>query len=379
MQTGDDAHLIRLVGALYDAVLDPSLWILAIDGVRRRFELQNAALEVRALPSGVAAVQAVANIPADYMAGMAGYAADIVALWGGAAKLSEAPLEEPVLQSQMVEDPNYRENRYFREWAVPQGIDDSVGIALAHDRTMIGSLSFGHHAAARPIDEDMLSELRLLAPHIRRAVTISRVLDVAVTRANTFEAALEATRSGVALVDAEMGIVHANAVASEMLKRGDPIRSIAGRLVLRHEFVTGRLQGAVRVAADEEGQLGRRGIGIPTRLEDGTPLAVHVMPLNRRLSRGGLEQRAMAAVFVAENGAPPEVPIDMMAMLYDLTPAEQRVFELVVAGHASDEMAQRLGIAPSTVRTHLLRVFEKTDRHDRADLVRLAGEIRLPV
>ena len=61
-----------------------------------------------------------------------------------------------------------------------------------------------------------------------------------------------------------------------------------------------------------------------------------------------------------------------------MTPAEQRVFELVVAGEPTARIAETLGVAPSTVRTHLLRVFEKTGQHTRGELVKLSREITLP-
>ena len=103
------------------------------------------------------------------------------------------------------------------------------------------------------------------------------------------------------------------------------------------------------------------------------------MPLERRTVATGVEQGATAAVFVADGGAPWTAATDAVAMLHELTPAEARVFELVVAGRSSQDIAGELGIATSTVRTHLLRVFDKTGQHSRAGLVRLAGEIRLPV
>ncbi|WP_292578178.1 helix-turn-helix transcriptional regulator, partial [Mesorhizobium sp. 65-26] len=72
------------------------------------------------------------------------------------------------------------------------------------------------------------------------------------------------------------------------------------------------------------------------------------------------------------------MPADALRLLYELTPAEQRVFELVVAGEPTARIAETLGVAPSTVRTHLLRVFEKTGQHTRGELVKLSREITLP-
>jgi len=373
-----DEDLFGLIGGFYDAVIDPELWSIALERMRLYFGFQLGALSAIALPGGTAAIQATANIPDDYLVGMAGYNDDAARMWGDPAKIAAFPLEEPVRNSSMAGPDIWSGNPFYEDWAKPQGLIDQVAIFLARDRTMIASVAFGLRESGPPLSEDGIAALRLLAPHIRRAVTISRILEVATTRANTFEAALEASPSAVALVDAEMGIVHANAAAAEMLKRGDPIRDVGGRLTFRDELVPGQLQAAVNVASENEGRLERRGIGIPARLRDGTPLATHVMPLKSRPLRGTMRQRATAAVFVADNGGAPMLPADALSLLYGLTPAEARVFELIVAGESTEEAARTLGVAPSTLRTHLLRVFEKTDRHSRAELVTLSREVRLP-
>jgi DNA-binding CsgD family transcriptional regulator len=58
-----------------------------------------------------------------------------------------------------------------------------------------------------------------------------------------------------------------------------------------------------------------------------------------------------------------------MELLYGLTPAENRVFELIVAQRSTEEIARELGIAISTVRSHLQRVFDKTGRRSCAELL----------
>ncbi|MEO5756583.1 MAG: helix-turn-helix transcriptional regulator [Mesorhizobium sp.] len=371
-------EIVRMIGGFYDAVIDPSLWHPALDDMRRHFGFHLGALSIMALPTGNAVVQVTMNIPDDYLAGMHLYNDDVIQLWGGAARMAELPLEEPILQSQITGPEIWEGNRFYEEWSRPLGLVDQVGIMLARDRTMVGNLGLGRHESAPPLTEMDMDGLRMLAPHLRRAVTISRILDVATSAATTFEAALDATRSAVVLVAEDMSIVHANAAARAMLKAGDPILVVRGKLALLRELVPNRLQAAVLAAARAEQELGRRGIGIAAKSRDGTALGVQVMPLEKRSLRGGLDRRAAVAVFIGDAAAPIEMPADAMRLLYELTPAEQRVFELVAAGHRTASIAQTLGIAPSTVRTHLLRVFEKTGRHTRAELVKLSLEITLP-
>ena len=55
----------------------------------------------------------------------------------------------------------------------------------------------------------------------------------------------------------------------------------------------------------------------------------------------------------------------------DLTPTELRVLLAIVESGGVPQVAAALGIANSTVRTHLGRLFSKTGTGRQADLVKL--------
>lgn len=57
-----------------------------------------------------------------------------------------------------------------------------------------------------------------------------------------------------------------------------------------------------------------------------------------------------------------------------LTPRELDVLRLVAAGRSNKQIAAELGIGESTVKTHLLKVFDKLDVADRTRAVTLAME-----
>jgi DNA-binding CsgD family transcriptional regulator len=189
----------------------------------------------------------------------------------------------------------------------------------------------------------------------------------------------EAFAAGVLLVDENFAIVHANAAAMTMLAANDPILLRHGRLGLRHKAANGALEAAVYQAVQDETRLGQRGMAIPARRKNGEPCVLHVLPLRRGEIRPGLVQRAAAALFIAPTASPPRLPTDALVLLYDLTPAEARIFELICNGRTQADIAALLGIAPSTVKTHLLRVFDKTGCRRQADLVKLAASFTLPL
>jgi DNA-binding CsgD family transcriptional regulator len=119
-------------------------------------------------------------------------------------------------------------------------------------------------------------------------------------------------------------------------------------------------------------------MGIPTRGRDGSPAVLHVLPLAQRSPRTGAAWKTVAAVFVADTGGQATLPSDAIAVLFDLTPTETRVLEMTLDGHGTREVAERLEVAPSTIKTHMKSLFAKTGQHRREDLIKLARGVSLP-
>jgi DNA-binding CsgD family transcriptional regulator/PAS domain-containing protein len=298
--------------------------------------------------------------------------------WGGMEMIQNFPLDEPQVASQWKHSRQASTNRFIEEWLEPQSIIDLVGCALMRKPGALGSIVFARHEQAGPVTNVEVAALRLLGPHFRRAVEISNLLDMKTMEAATFTSALDALAAGVVLVDRLALIVHANAAARAMLADADPIRTAHGRLQLPTSQASDALVDAVARSDGNLGQLGQRGISIPARMKDGRPCVAHVLPIGGGEARWGLEQRAIAAVFIAHAECAPQMPASALALMYDVTPAEARVFELIVEGRTPKEIAEKLGVSISTVRTHLAHLFHKTGTSRQAELVALMGRMTLP-
>lgn len=72
---------------------------------------------------------------------------------------------------------------------------------------------------------------------------------------------------------------------------------------------------------------------------------------------------------------------ERLRRLYGFTQAEARLAILLACGYTLQDCAIRLGVSVSTVRTHLQRIFSKTDTHHQGQLVAilLAGPARLSI
>jgi len=82
---------------------------------------------------------------------------------------------------------------------------------------------------------------------------------------------------------------------------------------------------------------------------------------------GGMQPQPCVLTIRSETNASP--PIASIAEDHALTPAESRVLALVSRGLNAVEIARALGIAASTVRTHLHRLFQKTETTRQSELV----------
>ena len=95
--------------------------------------------------------------------------------------------------------------------------------------------------------------------------------------------------------------------------------------------------------------------------------------------RAGMDYAAVAAVFVRKAAMEsPYVP-EVIARTYRLTPTELRVLLALVEVGGVSEVAATLGIARTTVKMHLRRLFEKTDSRRQADLVKLVAGFSSPL
>jgi DNA-binding NarL/FixJ family response regulator len=74
----------------------------------------------------------------------------------------------------------------------------------------------------------------------------------------------------------------------------------------------------------------------------------------------------------------PSMP-DVFAKTFNLTPTELRMLLVIVDVGGVPEVATAIGVADSTVKSHVVHLFEKTGAACQADLARLVAGFAIPV
>jgi DNA-binding CsgD family transcriptional regulator len=224
----------------------------------------------------------------------------------------------------------------------------------------------------RDAETDVLS---VLLPHLERAVGIHIRLRAAEGRNVWMESVLDRLDRIVMVVDCEYNILYSNRKAQTVLATGEDLRAERNRLCGRDAKATKALLRLVSRATTDGTTPRIAGAMLLQRGAERAPLAVNVVPLRATGPLALPWPRPSAIIFVGDPASSDVGSEATMRTLYALTPTEALVSHHVARGVGVKVAARILGIAPSTVRTHLHRVFMKTGVKRQAELACLMRQL----
>jgi len=289
-------------------------------------------------------------------------------------------VEQVVSATDLVPYEEFRRGRFYREWARPHGWVDVASAVIEKSATSCTFLSVVRHEANGLVDDEMRRRMALLIPHVRRALLIGKTIHRKQTEAVCFSDVLDGLSAGMILVDANGRIVHTNNAGNAILDASDFLRSVCGRLVASDPAINAALREILVAANAGDAALGVKGIALPLTAHDGERYVAHVLPLTSGARReAGLAYNAVAALFIRKASLEPFSPPEVIGEMYKLTPSELRVLLAIVDIGGVPEVAAALGVAVTTVKTHLSRLFEKTGVARQADLVKLVAGFSTPL
>src|SRR4051812_41922013 len=201
-----------IVADIYDAALDPPLW---------RKVLKNVCAFARGGPSASLFWQDAAR-----------KTGNSYFVWGGEARFGQLywekyialnpftpaaglfPLEQLYSAADVLPAREFIETEFYKEWMSPQGWGDVLSVNLDKTATGRAVFSVARHARDGLVDEEMRHRMRLLVPHVRRAVNIGKLIDLNRQQAAALADTLDGLHAGAFLVDADGRLVHANTSAT---------------------------------------------------------------------------------------------------------------------------------------------------------------------
>src|SRR6185312_3907721 len=369
----DEQQLSELIGVVYDAAIDSTRWEDAIERVSRFVGGVGGGL----FGKDVGAQHA--SIPYRVGFEMPIPAVLFQQIYSSAQGHFLGDLEQPIATSDLMPSDELIASELYRQWAEPQGFVDFLSAVV--ERSTISAAIFGvfRHEENGIVDDHARRQMKLIAPHVRRAVLIGRMFEFRAAEVATFVDTFDGLSAGMYLVAANGRLIHANANGHALLAESDILRFIGGRLVAREAQTDRALREVFAAAGQGDAALGTRGIAVPLSGRDGERYIAHALPLTSGArSRAGIVSTAAAALFVRK--ASLAMPAsEAIGSAFRLTPTELRVLMAIVEVGGVPEVATAFGIADTTVRTHVTRLFEKTGTSRQADLVKLVAGYATPL
>lgn len=288
-----------------------------------------------------------------------------------------APIETPVSTGDYMDLDEFYQTRFYKEWAAPQRLVDSVMVPLDRSPNWAAMLALLFHESSMPV-EQAKRRVALIVPHVRRAALIGNVLEQRSVETDNMRDVLDGLAAGVFVVDAAGHIEFANESAYAMLRAGGPLTARHGCLTGTDVGASRELATIFRAAGEGDAALGAQGISTALQDERGKRFVAHMLPLTRG-SRRHAGLKAVAAMFIHPATIDtPQLP-EVLARSFGLTQTELRVMLAIVNVGGVPDTADALGIAETTVKTHLARVFDKTGVKRQADLVKIVAGFSGPL
>lgn len=366
-----EAAIIDLIGEVYDAALDEKLWPELAPRIARTFDSTSTAVRVRYMRDGrlehVEGLALTANYDHPISERYESYyaARDV---WVERAR--QIGVSKVVASKDIISDAEFERTEVCQDLCRPLGYFYMVGAIFPISGDAIGVIGIHRPRQAGGYDERDKRRVARFLPHLQRALEIGqRLATLAIDHGAALDA-LERTRIATLVVSADGRLLYANHRAEAILRAGDAISLIGGRLAARDRGAAARLGALIRDAASTARGNGHGAGGVlSVPRGERLPLTLLVAPF--RPARDGLGAPIPAAIVFLRDPEGPSPRNIALQGLFGLTAAEATVAAGLANGAAVDGLAARLGISLNTAKTHLKNIFAKTGTSRQAQLVAL--------
>lgn len=371
------AAVTSAIDSLLAGAVDPQSMPAAIEQVRQLFDGSKACLgHVGAVPEDHAAF--ATHVDEALQQRCFGDLADDFMSMAGTVRSRVRP-GQVYRDTEVLGVQEFRSSRLWREWMQPQDMYGGLACRFAEAGPSFYFFDVQRGRMQEAFDGADAELLQRMQPVLNRVAEIHRHVGRLQLQLDLARGALDTIAVGMVVVDADMTIVYANEEADEILSCPDSALALRqGRLFARQPAeqrgLRGLIDAALRSAADALEPVRSSMI---LRGQDGSQaISACVMPARRSASLGQPQRQVMIALRTLRAAADPACSL---RQLFDLTDTEARFACALAAGMSLADAADAQRVRISTARTHLARIFQKTQTRQQSQLVSLLRSAMLPL
>lgn len=259
----------------------------------------------------------------------------------------------------------------FRDLLRPRGFGWAVGTILQVPSDDMLLFSTERRFVDGPVPQKVVDQLNDLRPDLARAALLSARLGL--TKAAGMAESLSKMGLPSAVLLADGRII---AASTEFEKMGSQIIATAfGKIAFANVAANRLLRQALQCLNSKE-FTGARSIPVPS---DATHAAfvAHLLPIRR--SAHEVFGAALGILVITPLVSSTTIPEDVLNGLFDLSPAEIRAVNGLLAGKTIANLATELNLSTETIRSQVKAVLLKTGTNRQSELISLLANVRTPV
>jgi DNA-binding CsgD family transcriptional regulator len=368
----------RLIGDIYDTVINPDAWPEVLANIT---DYVGGARGILILEDAIETTKSVFYVSFSDPDWVRSYLETYLLLNPmRLASYGQIEAGTVILTSDLMTPEEYARSRFASEFLSLRQMVDLAVVVLEATATTITVLSIARNSDQGIADESVRRKLAMIGPHVRRAATISRVLNRQRLDASTLSDTLDVLDGGIFLLDAQGTILHSNLGAQALLAdQPQAFALLGGRVWPADLQARAQLDAALVLASAGDDALGTDGLSIIFGSANGRVLVGTVMSLmnGSRQAVGG-RYRAVAALVIRELHFDSPASAQVLRSHYGLTQREMAVVAGVVELGGVPQIASVMGLTSETIKSHLKSIYRKTGTTRQADLVKLVAGTASP-
>ncbi len=357
----------RLIGLIYDAASDSRRWAYVHQALQQSFNADALNWAQHDFNSGEGRILDSIGYDRSYLRS---YTGRYVTLNKWLQAQWYIPPGQVHLGEEILTEVQLVQTKFYIEWLKPQGLLHRICVVVKQEGQQVFYLEALRSKSKGPYDKQAKLFLGSLLPHLQQAMQ----RNVYFWRSAIMKDVIDSWPCALLAVDKHARPLFMNRAAEQIVHDQSIFCPNSESLSLTGLKSASSFQELIAAAASgsltDSGYQAGEAMIIPRR-NHRTPAWVVVAPLSRKLRTVVSQEVEVALVYIYLPEFVGAIQQTMLKTFFKLTPAEQKLAQLILEGCRLDEAAERLGITKNTARTHMKHIYSKTNTECQTDLVRL--------
>jgi DNA-binding CsgD family transcriptional regulator len=359
-----------LIGAIYDAALNPQLWPETLAGIRKAVGGDVSVLFSRdsSLSMNYCEASAIDGWSPDMLAP---YYEHFGSIDTRTPFVASTPTGAVYADDRQMSFAAVEKSEIYQDFFRPLGLGYGLATPLFRTGGRHGLISIHRKVCSGNFTPESISLLEKLAPHVVRSLQINRQMQRAREAALGLQVTLDHFPLAVLLVDERCCVRHMNAKAEQMLRETNSpfgvVKSVlVGNTIRSSEDMRRQIRYAFTTATDLSSN--PTNLLLLQRPDGSVGASAMIVPVRNCVDLAVMSER-LVAIFISDPSKSHQIDSELLIQQFGLTTAEASLAAELAAGANLAEVADVRSVSIETVRSLLKRAMAKTSTHSQGQLI----------